>query len=574
MANCTTPDQARLPMPSRTHGFLLWCLVGGALVHYFLVMSPANANIPAGFSPIFWYLYTVFDPKANLLLGLIVVCAFALRDNPFVLNLVRYCGQAPWIVAGGMFVLLCLGSIYAYHNHPLSEDEYAAVFQAKVFAAGKLSGSVPSDLVDRVIPVGFQNYFFAVSRTTGAISSTYWPGFSIILTPFVWLGIPWAANPLIGALSIPAVHRLAHDIAGQNEAPGWAVALTIASPVFVASSISYYAMQAHFLANVIYALLLLRPTVWRAVAAGLIGSFALALHQPPPHLAFALPFLFWLCFRGNSLRILAALLASYIPLSLLLGFGWKFHLINLVSTPVSSGGGQPGPGMIDLLVSHLRVAFSFSALNMTEVRIAWLTKLWTWGAPGLVVLAAFGFWAARHRAVTRVICASLVLTFLLYCFVPADQGHGWGSRYLHSAWFALPVLASIALTGRICKDAQANFLRNMAAWGCVLSFILANGLRITQIDGFIERQIAQVPPLAEPAQRGNRELIFIDTGKSFYRADLVQNDPFLRESRIVLVQQSPDLDQIFVERNFPGFVRATADSWGERWVPQQSPSSP
>jgi len=574
MGNCTTRGETHLPAPSPAHGFLLWCLVGGALVHYFLVMSPANANIPPGFSPIFWYLLKIFDPKANLLLGLIVVCAFALRDNSWVRNLVRYCEQAPWVVAGGVFALLCLGSIYAYHNHPLSEDEYAALFQAKVFAAGKLNGSVSSDLLDRVIPSGFQNYFFAVSRTTGAISSTYWPGFAIILTPFIWLGIPWAANPLIGALSIPAVHRLARAVAGPNEAAGWAVALTIASPVFIASSISYYAMQAHFLANIIYALLLLRPTVWRAVAAGLIGSFALVLHQPPPHLAFALPFIFWLCVRGGSLRILAALLLSYIPLSLLIGFGWKYHLIDLVSQQASSGGTQPSPGMIDLLVRYLRIGFNFSALSMAEVRIAWLTKLWTWGAPGLVVLAASGYLAARRNAAVQLICASLVLTFLLYCFVPADQGHGWGSRYLHSAWFVLPVLAAIALTANISSDGQAKFLRNMAAWACALSFVFANSLRITQIEGFVDRQLTQVPPLAQPAKSGHRELIFVNTNHGFYSADLVQNDPFLRDARIVLVLRSPELDKAFVARNFPGFRKLASGSWGEHWVSQQLPPSP
>jgi len=545
---------------------LLWCLAGSALVHY--ILSAPHADLPKGFSLIFWYLLKTLDPEANLLLVSIAVCAFALRGQPFVLAAVRYCAQAPWFVAAAMFVLLCLGSLYGYHNHPLSADEYSAVFQAEVFASGHLAGAFPREFLDQLIPKDWQNYFFAFSRTTGAVSSTYWPGFAILLAPFVWLGIPWAANPAIGALSIAAVHRLARAIAGPGEAAGWAVALTIASPVFIASSISYYSMQAHFLANIVYALLLLRPTMWRAAGAGLIGSFALALHQPIPHLAFAFPFVFWLCVRGGSLRVLAVLFLSYIPLSLLLGFGWKYHLNDLVGTPISAGGGQPGQAMIDVLLSHLRSAFGFSALSMAEVRIAWLAKVWTWGAPGLVVLAGYGLWAAARSVELRLLCASLALTFLVYCLAPFDQGHGWGSRYLQSAWFALPILAAIALAG--VNSSQAVSLRSMAAWACALSFVLANGLRMAQIENFVDRHLAQVPPLYQPAESGRAELVFINTKQGFYSVDLIQNDPFLRDARIILVQRSPEIDEALVAQNFPGYVKATAGSWGERWISMQS----
>ncbi len=86
------------------------------------------------------------------------------------------------------------------------------VFQARVFAAGALHGQFPPDLVDNLIPKGFQNHFLMVNRNTGAVFSAYWPGFSLLLAPFVWLGIPWACNPTLVAASFLLIGRIARDL--------------------------------------------------------------------------------------------------------------------------------------------------------------------------------------------------------------------------------------------------------------------------------------------------------------------------------------------------------------------------
>ena len=75
-----------------------------------------------------------------------------------------------------------------------------------------------------------------MSRPMGTVSASYWPGFALLLTPFAWLGVPWIANPLISALSLPALHRLALALTGSREAAGWAVLLCAASPVFASCS--------------------------------------------------------------------------------------------------------------------------------------------------------------------------------------------------------------------------------------------------------------------------------------------------------------------------------------------------
>lgn len=543
---------------------LLWCLGGSALVFVFL--DSPNFPLPPGFSPIFWYLLKTFDVEGNLIFFLLVPLAFLLRGNTIALNALEQAGRHPWRMAAIAFPLLCLGSIHVYHDHPLSLDEYSVLLQAKVFAEGRLSGLFPPELLDRLIPRGFQGMFISVSRDTGAVATSYWPGFSLLLAPFAWLGVPWMANPLIGALSIPAVHRLAREVSGSEQAGAWAAWFALASPAVIASSISYYTMQSHFLFNVLFAILLLRPTVPRAFLAGLLGSFALTLHQPLPHFLFALPFIGWLAFRGGSWRILAALLLSYLPLWLLIGIGWRLHLSSLASTVAAAAvsDGQPPRGALELLLAHVLSSFSIVNLELVEVRAAWLTKIWTWAGAGLVVLAAIGYRREREQTSVRLLGAALVLTFVGYCFVPVDQGHGWGFRYIHSAWFVLPVLAALALTG-MREDGVAQ-LRAMAGWCVLLSLIVVNGFRMNQVEEFMGQHLQRVPPLATAPSKDRPELVLVNLGYGFYPADLVQNDPFLRSPRVIMVQGQPRQDAAMLSRWYPDYEKVRSGQWGEHWV--------
>jgi len=77
-----------------------------------------------------------------------------------------------------------------------------------------------------------------------------------------------------------------------------------------------------------------------------------------------------------------------------------------------------------------------------DMRLIALAKLWLWAVPALVLLAIVGFWRSRADMRVKLLAASAILTFIGYIFIPVSQGHGWGFRYFHSAWFILPVLAA------------------------------------------------------------------------------------------------------------------------------------
>ena len=275
-----------------------------------------------GLTPIFFALFTYFDWRATMwMLGTLVVLLL-IPAWPRARSLLTWIGEHATVTALLSTAVMCVGALTVYRAHPLSMDEYAPVFQSQAFAAGHLTGQFPPGLFDWLVPKGFQNYFLNVSHTTGAVASSYWPAFALLLTPFTWLGIPWACNPVLSGLTVLVIHRLALKLFDSVETAGLAVLFTLASPVFFADGISYYSMTGHMLFNGVFVLLLLEATPWRLIAAGVAGSIALTLHNPVPHMLFAAPWIVWLATRERGVQKLAWLALGYLPLCLLLGVGW------------------------------------------------------------------------------------------------------------------------------------------------------------------------------------------------------------------------------------------------------------
>jgi hypothetical protein len=106
----------------------------------------------------------------------------------------------------------------------------------------------------------------------------------------------------------------------------------------------------------------------------------------------------------------------------------------------------------------------------------------------------------------------------------------------------------------------------MAGWAVALSLVLANGLRVVQVDGFLARHLAQVPPLARPAAAGKQEILFIAPEQGFYTRDMVRNDPLLRGPRLLMVYDGPERAAALMARRFPDYTRTAQGKWGELWT--------
>ncbi|MGH8747290.1 MAG: hypothetical protein ACREUK_12470 [Burkholderiales bacterium] len=509
---------------------------------------------------IFEHLLRRQDVAGSVLVIALAAAAWTLSKRAAPMDLVRLLGQKPWLTAAAAFVVLCTATLTVALNHPLAGDEHIALFQARAFAAGHLTGKFPRDLVSHLIPTLYQQRWLIVAGD-GRVASIYWPGYSLILAPFTLIGAPWACNPLLASLSLVLLSKTASKLTSNPRAGGWAMLFALASPGFVGMAISYFSMTAHLFLNLLFAWLLLERTRARLLTAGAVGSLALVLSNPVPHMLFALPWILWIDRQPGGRRQLLTLGAGYAPLSLLLGLGWWLFLRHLQGNtgalPYLPDGNLLHwlANWVWYLLLEFRIVFSLPGADTLASRIGEQVRLWSWAVPGLPLLALAGWWVLGRRvAELRLFALSLLATLLGYLFVSFDQGYGWGARYVHPAWSALPILASAAMVCTGNSD-QGRELRNYVARLALYSLVFATALRLFQIRLFMTEQLALRPPL----DRGSREIVFIPQNFNYYTQDFVQNDPFLRNPVIFMMSQGRMLDyRDVIKRYFPG-ARLTYD---------------
>ena len=501
---------------------------------------------------IFRFLLRTQDVAGSILIIAMAVGAFIPRTRSTTLAFIDALSRNVWPVAGTTFVVLCAATWAVTRHHALAGDEHLAIFQSRVFAAGHLSGRYPPELLGWLMPTWYQSRWIIASQATGAVAAVYWPGFALLLAPFSLLGMPWACNPLLASLSLVLMARLATRLTGSSQAGGWAILFALGSPGFTAMALSYFSMTAHLFLNLAFVWLVLAGGTRHLIGAGVVGSFALVQSNPVPHMLFALPWLVWIGRGTDARRKLVALAAGYAPLSTLLGLGWWLFLREL------QGPQMAVPYLPDddfahrianlawYLLLELRTSFSVNPGNL-ELRLWEQIRLWSWAVPGLPLLAAAGWWLNRRIDGLNLLACSLVTTLLGYAFVSYDQGYGWGARYVHPAWSALPILAAAAMVS-LPQHEQAERLRGYAFRLALLSLGLATALRFFQIRLFMEEALALEPPF----ESGRRQIVFITPNAEYYTQDLVQNDPFLRDPVIFMLSRGFRQDyESVIRRRFP-----------------------
>jgi hypothetical protein len=402
--------------------------------------------------------------------------------------------------------------------------------------------------------------FFLVDRGVAAVAAGYWPGFSLLLAPFAKLGMPWLLNPLLGGATVLVMHRLALALFDEDrDSAGYVVLFTVASPAVTFNAFSFYSMPAHLLANALFALLLVRPGAGRAFAAGLIGSFALVLHNPVPHLLFALPWIGWLAWKRDARR-LGALLAGYLPISLALGWGWAVFADRMsgAAAAAAASASASSSGLLETLIRRLGyIAGQESRTGARVAHLLTLGKLWLWAAPALVAAAALGAWQQRaDRGPWLVLGLSALVTYLGYFLVRFDQGHGWGARYFHSAWLVVPLFAASAMK-------LSSSSRNLPGYlaGCaLLGLVVLTPFQALQAEQFVTLQRAQLP-----AAPGEAHVLFIDPRGGYFNWDLAQNDPFLRNRVLRFTSRGPQVDAAAMAQLYPQYQLLGADRRGSVW---------
>jgi hypothetical protein len=223
-------------------------------------------------------------------------------------------------------------------------------------------------------------------------------------------------------------------------------------------------------------------------------------------------------------------------------------------------------------------AFSFlPRLGVLYARLIGLAKIWVWAVPGLLLLACAGARKTWNDVRCRLLAVSSVATFVGYLFVAFDQGHGWGFRYFHAAWFVLPLFAAAALTAsRATENAAGSLVDEQVhafVIACALLTLIAGvAQRAVQIDGFVSSEVSQ-----RPKYRGDEARVVIYTRWiSPYGNGLIHNDPWLRDKVIEVFSHGPDADEAMMHARFPAYRRVYSDYWGSVWSgdPHGRPQAP
>ncbi|WP_269507579.1 hypothetical protein [Burkholderia sp. IMCC1007] len=531
----------------------------GGCICALLLAADAPLNI---FSPFFSYLLKTYDRPAAHLSLLVLIIAVAISPLCHRVSAVATaCGRHPWRLAALTAVTFAFGARFIYHAHPLSTDEYTVWFQGRVFASGALTGQFPPDWLNRLVYPPFQNHLLVVSRTTGHVASAYWPGFALLLAPFNWIGADWLCNPVLSALTLVAIARTCQlAFPDEDAVAGWAMLFTLASPVFAASGISYFAMTGLLLANLAFVWGFLQPTPRQLFFSGVMGSIALTFHNPLPHVLFAFPWLVWFLFQRPSWRQMLTLIAGYAPLTLLLGIGWVLFKAHIATDIANHAARPPSQGVLDWIAS----AFTLPGLGILFVRLAGTVKLWIWAMPGLLILAGMGYARRRENIAVQLLVASAVLTYFGYFFVPFDQGNGWGYRYFHPAWSVLPILAGAAVAGSLPhgNDTTPAALRNQAGALIVCSLMILVPWQMNSIEHHIGTQLARIPEV--PADK--RSIVFLSLERSKFLIDLIQNDPYLRNRSIRMISSGEHQDAEFLRNAHIDAVPLPATEFGQAWL--------
>jgi len=116
-----------------------------------------------------------------------------------------------WVLGTAAFLLYAGVAWFRFKGLPFLDDDAAALFQARIFAAGRLT-----------LPVPKYGQFFSLFGLLGRahehpfVCTMYPPGLSLLLLPGVLAGVPWLMIPVTGGLLVAATITLGAELAGER----------------------------------------------------------------------------------------------------------------------------------------------------------------------------------------------------------------------------------------------------------------------------------------------------------------------------------------------------------------------
>jgi hypothetical protein len=482
--------------------------------------TPASNNI-------FFRLYVLHEGPFLWLLALAAALAWVSaarageRETPrWVLRGMATAARVPaWMAALVVLAVALAGGAALFHSVGLSMDEFAASFQARIFASGRVQAEVPAEwrgLAPWMTPV-FVNY----KPVSGAWVSSYLPVYSAIRAVFSLARAEWLTNPALASLTVLLLVAVARRIWSgdrQVRTAAFALLFLLFSAQFLVTSMGAYSMAAHLCLNLLWLWLYLRKDTASLAAAPWIGVLALGLHNPIPHALFVAPFLVRLTRERRFWW------AAYYGIVYVAGATGWYHWLEFVQTDVNGvkaviGAGEAGGG-VGGGVLH---TFALPNLFRWFVQGMSLSLLFSWETPAVAVFLPIALMGWRRlSAVERDLAAGLIGTWCFYAFFDADQGHGWGYRYMHAV-LGNAVLLAASGADEVWRGGREALVGRLVVASALLTVVVQWPLRAAQTERFVRPYAATF----EYAATRPAEVVTVDPASGWYARDFVRNDPFL-----------------------------------------------
>ncbi len=168
-------------------------------------------------------------------------------------------------------VLTAAACVFVLDAIPHVQDDVAYIFQGRIFALGRSWVPVPPG------PQFFANGF--IQMFDGRWFTKYPPGYSLLLVPAIWAGVPWLINPLSAGVALALIYATGRRMYGGQVAL-WAALLGLLSPwvVLMSGSFMSHPTTMMWTALFLYALVCMRDEGRPArIVWPLVGGFAMGM---------------------------------------------------------------------------------------------------------------------------------------------------------------------------------------------------------------------------------------------------------------------------------------------------------
>ena len=409
----------------------------------------------------------------------------------------------------------------ALFDHDFTRDEHMAVFDARIFAAGRLYWPFPASLAPFYSALN-DLFLFPIGNHEGLVSA-YLPvnaAIRAVLGKVIPLSL---VSPLLAGLGGLALWRIAARLWPTDRATQAVVLLGYAaSSQVILTATAAFAMTTHLALNLVWLALFLRGTRAGHAGALAIGFLATGIHQPVFHPLFVLPFLDLLR-RQRRWAELAFYVAGYLVIALVWA-AWPHWL-------ASHGLGQAPEGPTDQFGFLGRLAGLLTPPNMAALCMMAgnLLRFIAWQHLLVVPLAIVGAWRCAGRDdLVRALALGIGLTFLAMLVLLPPQGHGWGYRYLHGLIGNLCLLAGFGWTW---LRAHGGTPRRALLVTTAISLLVVLPLHVVMVRGMIA-------PYARATQafaRLDADYVVVDTETLPFGTNFVLNRPDLGNRPRVLL---------------------------------------